>query len=219
MIKTPELEVICNQLRGMELEDGELIDLYKCNNASLKEGVTYSFYSYRQMLSEIHTYGCLRKLSKKFDFLKMKPLSKIKDRETKNYTFETCLHGNVEFTHKNTGISAGEFDNISKVNDYLTVFETTFRGWNKNKKNQPLRDALSPSCFYKRVQPIFEVLDKDVGYVMIVNKDTFESKNNEPVVRNFMKSNGIIIPFYTSKEDFEKRVKSLIKEYKLCLKN
>ncbi|MBW3019879.1 hypothetical protein KY334_01165 [Candidatus Woesearchaeota archaeon] len=212
MIKTPELEVICNELTNMELDDSELIHLYKQNNDALKDNKSHSFIHYKTRLSEVHTYGCLRKLSERYSFLKLKPLTKRNKKETENYTFKNCSHGNVVFSSKSNNENYAEFDNVSKVKDYLTIFETTFRSWSY------LKESLMPSNIYKRVIPLLEIQDKDVGYVVIMNKNTYDSKKNETFIQEFTKSNGIIIPFYTTMEDFQKRVSSLIKEHKLPIK-
>jgi hypothetical protein len=217
MIKTPELEELCRQLSGHlpnwdlvidRLEESEIIDL----DASLLLS------EWKMHYSEVHFDIISKKVDKKNPDLKINFLPIKYGKQTKNYTFNHNEFGRYTAkareehlpTYQRTGFCF-EYDKIIILNNLPVVFDVKSGEWNKS-----IRKAMKMDKITRKLMPIRELFGLDAGYVFVPAKDVYQAKEEQAgegsVYHEFKKNNGLVVPLYATKKEFENDVLDMLRE-------
>jgi hypothetical protein len=188
---------------------------------------------YTCFFSEIDLTRRISKLSQEFN-VNMNPLQE----ETKINGGEHILRYNSPLGRVSVEGSDGkeitDYDQFVLIGNNPVVFEIKLRAWHGRGKINPLCGssgglihAFRPEIFNPKLEPIKKLMNSDVGYVIIIPRDIFISRERKPrcgseealksYYRNFKEIGGKVVPFYVDKDRFREEVFSVVKEYHLKL--
>lgn len=122
-----------------------------------------------------------------------------------------------------------EYDKVILIGNLPVVLEIKLATWDKSI---PKKRYMSPSShgtkhnlmfevYNKKLEPIRNLFESDVGYVMIIPKNYYYGgikSNANSIYNKFIRDGGIILPFYTDRHSFREDVLRTVDQYQLKLK-
>ena len=218
--KTENLEKLCEQLYELPPKWDEIISRFK-SNPKFDPNRAFNLPRYAGYFSEIDLDVRLEELAKRHPDLNIS-LDLIRKEETENYKFDLTSGRLTVCSKSNPDVTLCEYDKLLLMDDLPVVFEIKIRKWESGRKNKYFVNFFKPERYQKKLDPIHEFYNCDVGYVLILPKDMFEarlnSKHPDSLYNQFKKDNGLIVPFYTNRYEFKNDVLRKVIENKLKLR-
>ena len=209
MRKTDKLELLCKRLVYAEPDWGKIIARFK-SHPNFNPAKELFDRQYAQYFSEIHMDISLEQIAGTYPDLNMtfRPFLKGKTR-ARDFLFYYDLAGRV-YAQGIREPAKFEYDQVILIDGMPVVFEIKIKKWNSSV-NEPgkLRNALLPEVYNKRLHPVRQFFDNDVGYVFIIPKDVYDGSikfEGDSLINNFIKNGGVLVPFYTDRHTFRRHV-------------
>lgn len=222
MIKTPELEKLCDEL-GRCLPNWDAIEM-RWRACSLVGGQELKYLTeYIKEFSELHVDICLEELARNNSEFKIE-FNPLPERQAGEYKFHYSASGRFFVRKKLDEKELNyEYDSIILVNRLPVIFEIKLQKWYTGRKRlgHNLNDALKPKYYNTKLKLIRLLFNSDIGYVVIVPKDIFQEKvtMQSYLVHNFISDNGLFLPFYTTRKSFREEVRQRLREWKVKFKD
>jgi hypothetical protein len=226
MLKTDTLEELCQEMHYYPLDWDRVIERFILHPGVNKD-IGLTRIEYAKHFSEIHLDLMLEDLSIKHpEFnISFEPLNHSKTqgdceirpeiikqasfrpkhiadelatvRKINGFEFYYDLAGRMMTRKEGENY---EYDKVIMVNDVPVDFEI------KIAKSSVILPHLKPEIYEQRLEPLRELFNSDLARVMIVPTESYDKwteVNEEKVWVKYQENNGMIIPFYTSREDFK----------------
>ncbi len=235
MISSPSIDQLCSLL-SLQYPDWENIRSRFEKTPLFKQKTPLLIHQYAQYFSELSLDFYLEQISKENHSLPMKifPYYSLK----KPLRNESCklYHNYLNRIHIDSGIhKSWEYDQLVFINNNPVVLEIKIRKWNTGKKRKRkqqngtytiekdncVKNNLRPEIYDQKLEPVRQIFNQDVGYIMIISSDQYQKVCNSPpdsTVGRFLQNNGKIVPFYTDRLTFREHVREKVKEYGYPLK-
>jgi len=116
-----------------------------------------------------------------------------------------------------------EYDHVIKINRVVVAMETKMGGWKgRGRRNSGggigIRHHLTKKEYTKKLEPLVQLSGGDVGYIIVIPKDIYDTKSKySPNAAEFKEAGGNLIPFHAGRVEFRDQVEKLVKRYKLPL--
>ena len=148
------------------------------------------------------------------------------------------LGGNEDFKKilGGSGVYGFEYDRIIRTGNLLVVGEIKLARWKDSivkkvtngkrgmhhRYGRGIKNQLRYRFYERKLCPVRMLAGDDVGYFMIIPRDIYEKaerdSNLDSVYNRFKQDNGIVLPFYATREEFRGKVLEIVLEAGLKLK-
>lgn len=227
----PQLETICQELHEIP-PDWEKIKnrFYQTHDRKKRKKVFY-LNQLVQRFSEIHLDISLEMVAEK------EPGCNIsfgfeENVEGKKYQLIRKPSGRV-FAIWEEGEKEYEYDQLILVDGQPVIFEMKVRKWNTGKtrkrmlggvqtieKGSCVKNQLRADFYNPKLNPARQYFDMEVGYVIVLPNNQYNKvlqSMNDPIVNQFFRKKGILVPLYTNRQSFRKEVREKAEEYHLII--
>ena len=240
MIKTKTLEKLCEELHEYPPDWEEIIRRFKAN-PNFDPSNTFSVKQYAKYFSEIYLDLSLEELAGKFpEFgIILDPISS--GSESNDHIFHYDAAGRLFALLKNSHKFPYEYDRLAQVDGIPVVFDIKLGRWHGSrivrriyngkvpyKIGPGLINSFRPEVISRRLYPIKQFFNSDVGYVLVIPKDIYDNRTDpvnlqradeqNSMFSRFIQNNGLVVPFYTDRHTFRAKVGQVVQDYGLKLK-
>lgn len=226
MHKTKNLENICHELVHYIPNWKAIIHRLK-DQENISPEKPLSIDQYKRLFSRAYLRMSLENASSLFpkDLIDINLISK--DIENKDYKFSVKDNNSiyVKSKHDKTNFV---YDSLTMIDDtpcIINIKLSRWKGINKkstSKRSKTIKDSLLPRTYNRLLRPLKHYFSSDVGYALMIPRDEYSKRkykrDRSTRFHQFEDSGGIIIPFYTSRENYNKHAKEIIKEEDLPLR-
>jgi len=237
MQKSEELGDLCKGLADARPDWGEIILRFR-NLPLFDANRQIDERQYRQYFSELHLEIALQQIGvqhPEWD-VRIDPVDPFDDR-SKDYMLDydrralqlvAELKGNprVKF----------EYDKVITVGGLPIIFEvklskydrgryitSKWRGVSRHRVSNCIKNAMRREYYMPRLKPLMQYFGGDVGYVVVVPRDIYDFKEScleqgrqvMTTWSRFLGDNGLVVPFYTDRQQFRVDVLAKVREYGL----
>jgi hypothetical protein len=220
MIKTPELEFVCTEIGRLEPDWGRIVQKYSQMYAFSKRKTIQELL---KQFSEIHLDICLETISE--DSGIAVDFNQLPRQETEKNTFRYDKFGRLYARFKDPKNGQDfEYDTVVTINGIPVDFEISLKrpepGARFGKK-MSLSGKLSSRFYDRKLAPLRELFDSDIGYVFVLPKDVyrFYSSPNRITAANFKLNNGLLAQLTVTAEEFKYSVWMLAQQKTLINPN
>ena len=184
----------------------------------------FSWGSICGLLAELYVRECLDKICDQYgERIIIDPVEC--NRRTKHFLFKyknssLCVYSNI-FGMMNP---YSDIDELLLVDGLPVLFEIKTGSYNprgslSNKSPSSLGTvyALRPDRIKYVTKPIKEYFESECGYIVITPKDHIRPETKSQ--RDFASNNGIIVPFYATRDQFQlEDLPKIVRDFQLCVK-
>jgi len=219
MIKSPEIEAVCQEISEISVDYNRIVDRY---TAAFPDKKRISLQDLLKHFSEIHLDLSLEAIAQKTGIMISKtPLPKTETARC-TYAYDSLGRLYVKFKCSSDG-QEFEYDSVVTVNGVPVDFEISIispKG-NNGKRKVDTRGRLTADFYKRKLSPLKELFDSDVGYVFISPIDVYRILN-EPSRLDavaFKTNNGLLVPLPFAKDDFMLGVCRVAREKNIAYHN
>jgi len=202
MIKTEELELLCEEISEFELDLDLIFERYRKAEGShimeIKEP-----YKHLSRFCDIHVSYALEDIVLGHPEWKARMDPIVDGNETGDYSFVGNNYRNIWVNFKSNGKTIAEYDNVVLLDDLPVVFEAK-SGWIDN------REKIFKCEGYQSLRPIREFFRSEVGYVILVPCDVYEYRKDQSFIVEFTNRMGIFSPLNFDRKSFRRNVREKI---------
>lgn len=198
MIKTPELELVCAEISKLGLDWDRIADGHSLMYTFSKRRTIHELI---KQFSEIHLDLCLETISANSN-VKIK-FNQLPKKETPKNVFAYDCFGRLHARFKNPKDGQDfEYDTVVTVCGIPVDFEITLKKHQRGArfgKKMNTNGKLTPRFYERKLAPLMELFDSDVGYVFVMPQDVYRDHNQpgRTTADNFKRNNGLLaqLPF------------------------
>lgn len=214
LVKNDTLEEIANRLATTKPDFKSAVEEFKKTRDNNSNGHLFGDTTLRKFLSEVGLNLSLREISSDYnEDVNFDPMefSKTQDGFLYSTNFRFRYNGfNRVIVSKHNFQDYCDFDSLTSFDGVPCIFEIRLtHDWRR-----ALRDAISRTRIEYITRPIKEYFCLDlVGYVVVTYPEMLRKYRSRQ--REFLENNGLIVPFYATREVFFSDVDKIRQEHNL----